>query len=72
MDRDFDVIILGSGIGGLTCGAFLASSGMRVLVLEKHTRIGGYTLLQAQAIQIRISGTFDSCRPERFIMHLLK
>ncbi len=34
--------MLGSGIGGLTCGAFLAQSGMRVAVLEKHVRIGGY------------------------------
>jgi len=38
----YDVIVLGSGIGGLTCGAFLAREGMRVLVLEKHSVIGGY------------------------------
>lgn len=42
MDRFFDTIIIGSGIGGLTCGAFLARAGMRVCILEKHTRIGGY------------------------------
>jgi prolycopene isomerase len=42
MGRGYDAIILGSGIGGLTCGAFLAREGMRVLVLEKHIRIGGY------------------------------
>lgn len=40
---DFDVAVLGSGIAGLTCGAFLAKQGMRVIVLEKHYQIGGYT-----------------------------
>jgi phytoene dehydrogenase-like protein len=38
----FDVIIIGSGLGGLTCGAFLAKAGMKVLVLEQHSQIGGY------------------------------
>ncbi|MBD3317757.1 MAG: FAD-dependent oxidoreductase, partial [Chitinivibrionales bacterium] len=42
MSPNYDAIIIGSGIGGLTCGAFLARGGMRVLVLEKHNRIGGY------------------------------
>jgi prolycopene isomerase len=38
----YDACIIGSGIGGLTCGAFLARAGMRVAVLEKHGKIGGY------------------------------
>ncbi|NLP03885.1 MAG: NAD(P)/FAD-dependent oxidoreductase [Fibrobacter sp.] len=73
MDRDFDVIILGSGIGGLTCGAFLASSGMRVLVLEKHTRIGGYTHCFKRR-QFRFESAVHSipAGPNGFIMHLLK
>jgi len=42
-DRDeYDVIIVGSGIGGLTCGALLAKNGYRVLVLEQHYQVGGY------------------------------
>jgi phytoene dehydrogenase-like protein len=36
-----DVIIIGSGLGGLTAGAKLARSGKRVLVLEQHDRPGG-------------------------------
>lgn len=36
-----DAIIIGAGIGGLTCAAKLAKSGLRVLVLEKNQHIGG-------------------------------
>jgi phytoene dehydrogenase-like protein len=36
-----DVIIIGAGIGGLSCAAFLANSGRRVLVLEKSPHLGG-------------------------------
>lgn len=42
--QDADVIIIGSGIGGLTAGALLARLyGRRVLVLERHYRAGGFT-----------------------------
>ncbi|MDD5747954.1 MAG: NAD(P)/FAD-dependent oxidoreductase [Actinomycetota bacterium] len=40
-DDKFDIVIIGSGIGGLTCGALLAKEGMKVLVLEQSERIGG-------------------------------
>ena len=40
----FDAIVIGSGIGGLIAAAALAKHGQkRVLVLERHYRIGGYT-----------------------------
>lgn len=42
MSDKWDAVIVGSGISGLTCGAFLAKKGMRVKILEKHYRIGGY------------------------------
>ncbi len=41
--ENYDVIIIGSGISGLTCGALLAQEGKRVLVLEKHFKVGGWT-----------------------------
>ena len=39
----YDVIIIGSGISGLCCAALLSMEGKRVLVLEKHFKLGGYT-----------------------------
>ena len=37
----YDVIIIGSGLGGLECGYILSRAGKRVLVLEKGTQPGG-------------------------------
>ncbi|MBS1153318.1 MAG: All-trans-retinol 13,14-reductase [Myxococcaceae bacterium] len=40
----FDAIVIGSGVGGLSCASALARyADRRVLVLERHYRIGGYT-----------------------------
>ena len=40
MDR-FDTVIVGAGHNGLTCAAYLARSGQRVLVLEASAQVGG-------------------------------
>jgi len=37
----YDVIIIGSGLGGLQCAYILSKHGMKVCVLEKHTQPGG-------------------------------
>ena len=37
----YDVIIIGSGISGLSCAAMLARAGKKVLVLERHYTVGG-------------------------------
>ena len=40
----FDAIVIGSGIGGLSAAALLAKYGKRrVLVLERHYAVGGFT-----------------------------
>lgn len=39
----YDVLIIGSGVGGLTCAAILAKQGKSVLLLEKHYLAGGLT-----------------------------
>jgi C-3',4' desaturase CrtD len=38
---DYDIIVIGAGIGGLTAAALLAHDGYRVLVLENHIEPGG-------------------------------
>ncbi len=40
---DYDVIVIGGGMGGLSAGAHLASRGMKVLLLEQHDKVGGCT-----------------------------
>jgi len=36
-----DILIIGSGLGGLTAGAKLAKEGKRVLLIEQHHTVGG-------------------------------
>ncbi|MEO1400573.1 MAG: NAD(P)/FAD-dependent oxidoreductase [Cyanobacteria bacterium J06635_1] len=75
----FDIIIIGSGLGGLSAGALLARYGRRVLVCESHSLPGG----AAHAFQ-RQGFTFDSgpsfycgladpasCNPLRQILEVL-
>ena len=37
----YDVVIIGSGLGGLVCGYILSKFGYKVCILEQHTQIGG-------------------------------
>ena len=40
--KDFDAIIIGSGLGGLSAATALSVAGKRVLVVERHNVPGGY------------------------------
>ncbi len=39
--EQFDVALVGGGHNGLTCAAYLAGAGLRVVVLEKNAIVGG-------------------------------
>lgn len=54
--QQHDVLILGSGLGGLLCGVILAKNGYNVGIIEQHKQIGG--CLQSYAVDKHL---FDTC-----------
>ncbi|MBN2119922.1 MAG: NAD(P)/FAD-dependent oxidoreductase [Candidatus Omnitrophica bacterium] len=42
MNTQFDAIFVGSGIGSLICANYLSKAGLKVLIIEKHDKPGGY------------------------------
>lgn len=43
LSANYDAVVIGSGIGGLTTAALLSDLGWKVCVLEQHYTAGGYT-----------------------------
>ena len=39
---DYPTVVIGAGLGGLVCGAYLARQGLPVTVVEQHSVPGGY------------------------------
>ena len=42
MNDRYDVAIIGGGMGGLSCGAWLAHHGMKIAVVEQNQQVGGF------------------------------
>jgi phytoene dehydrogenase-like protein len=42
MKDKYDAVIIGAGMGGLSCGAWLAKNGMRVAGIEQNQQVGGF------------------------------
>jgi len=57
--EEVDVVVIGSGLAGLSCGGLLASRGLEVAVLEQHYELGGC----AHAFTVGLDGrTIPSAR----------
>ena len=40
--QEHPTVVIGAGLGGLCCGAFLARHGVPVTIIERHNKPGGY------------------------------
>lgn len=58
---DYDYVILGAGIGGLATAAQLALAGLKVLVLDRHSTVGGY----AHSFDV---GGYSFCHQVQYLM----
>lgn len=76
---DYDVVVIGSGIGGLVAGALLARYGKQVLVCESHTIPGGAVhSFSRQGFHFDSGASFycglddpNSVNPLRQVLHVL-
>lgn len=41
-ENEYDAIIIGSGLGGLSCAAAFARQGFKPVLIEQHYKLGGY------------------------------
>lgn len=55
-NNTYDVVVVGSGLGGLLSAVMLAKEGMKVCVIEKDKQVGG--CLQTFSVDKKV---FDSC-----------
>lgn len=75
LGEHYDVVVIGAGIGGLTCGALLAKAGMKVLVAERHKRPGGFVVdYERKGYRFQVPHMMGGCGPggdiTRVIDHL--
>ncbi|MFW5739468.1 MAG: FAD-dependent oxidoreductase, partial [Myxococcota bacterium] len=63
--REFDVAVIGAGGGGLSAAAALARAGKKVVVIEKHNKVGGYmTAFERKGYRFEVSlHGFDGLEP---------
>jgi phytoene dehydrogenase-like protein len=67
----YDIIVIGAGIGGLTCAAKLAKNGRSVLLLEKEDHIGGTSHIFYRGAYYFPMGTLSFSSPKA-VAELLK
>lgn len=61
----YDVVVVGAGIGGLASGALLAGEGLKVLVVERQKRPGGYvTAYERKGYRFQVPHLVAGCGPD--------
>jgi len=72
--NDADVIILGAGVAGLTCGCLLAKKNLKVLIVEKNQKVGGCcTSFQKEGFSFDLSvQSIGECQKGGRVWNLLK
>jgi len=59
-NKDYPTVVIGAGLGGLCCGAYLAKQGVPVTVVEQHSIPGGYATAFARGrytFEVSLHGT---------------
>jgi all-trans-retinol 13,14-reductase len=56
VQKEYDFVIIGSGLGGLACADILAKEGFSVVVLEKNHQIGGHLQVYSRGKSIYDTG----------------
>ena len=46
-DKEYDVVVVGSGLAGLTCALSAADGGLSVAIIEKRSALGGNTSIRS-------------------------
>lgn len=71
---EYDVVVIGAGLGGLVCANYLAKSGLKTLVLEQHFMPGGCcTSFKRKGFTFDGGGHFfGSCREKGIMYNILK
>ena len=71
--NEFDVIVVGSGIGGLVCATKMQRAGKEVLLVEQHSKVGGYcTNFERRGYEFDSSTHFiGGCEPGGWMHNIL-
>jgi prolycopene isomerase len=71
MTEKYDCIVIGAGIGGLTCAALLAKNGFKAVVFEQHFQPGGYvTSYKRKGFTFDVPDVIGACGQDKNIRRL--
>lgn len=79
MNKDYDVIVIGAGNGGLAAAAFTSKNGLKTLIVDKHNIPGGSATsfvrgrfeFETSLHELAAVGTEDNPGPIRNLFNLL-